>query len=132
MNNNPDSELIEFKGLLSFLILHELKRERLYGEQLAQHIGGRKGETLTPGTIYPALKRLRKHKLIKYSRNGRKKIYFLTDDGKTELKKLYKVFGRYFKGLRVKIPKERKNGVKKKTKRKILKKSVVKKKVAKR
>jgi DNA-binding PadR family transcriptional regulator len=109
MNNRPDEELIEFKGLLTFLILHELKQESLYGEQLANSIGARKGETLTPGTIYPALKRLRKHKLVRYSKDGRKKIYTLTDGGNIELKKLYKIFGRYFKGLRKKIPKEKKS-----------------------
>ncbi len=99
---------IEFKGLLSFLILHELSRKALYGEQLAERIGARKGDTLTPGTIYPALKALRAHKLVKYSQDGRKKIYTLTAAGKRELKGLYALFGRYFKGLRAKIPKERK------------------------
>ena len=53
----------------------ELAQEQLYGEQLAERIGKRKGGALTAGTIYPALKKLRKHKLIRYSRDGRKKIY---------------------------------------------------------
>lgn len=108
MNNRVDSEHIEFKGLLSFLILHELKRQPLYGEQLAESIGLRKGERLTPGTIYPALKRLRKHTLVRFTQDGRKKIYTLTEEGEAELRKLYKVFGRYFRGLRKKIPKVRK------------------------
>ena len=99
---------IEFKGLLSFLILHELSKEKLYGELLAKHIGARKGEMLTPGTIYPALKNLRKHKLVSFSRDGRKKIYALTAAGKVELKMLYRIFGRYFAGLRERIPKTKK------------------------
>lgn len=99
---------LEFKGFLSFLILHELSKEAMFGEQLADRIGARRGETLTPGTIYPALKRLRKEKLVSYRREGRLKIYRLTDAGQGELKLLYKLFGTYFKGLRSKIPDARK------------------------
>jgi len=95
---------IEFKGLLSFLILHELNAEPLFGDQLAERIGARRGEKLTPGTIYPALKKLRKYKLVAFKRDGRKKIYALTPGGKAELKRLYAVFGRYFGGLGNRIP----------------------------
>lgn len=108
---------IEFKGLLSFLILHELSREQLYGEQLAARIGARKGETLTPGTIYPALKKLREYKLVTFSQDGRKKTYKLTAAGKKELQALYKLFGRYFKGLRKKIPGVRKRRPKQRKKK---------------
>lgn len=103
MNNTDDSRHIEFKGLLSFLILHELSSRKLYGEQLAERIGKRKGTTLTPGTIYPALKRLRAEKLVTFSQDGRKKIYHLSPSGKKELRVLYRIFGRYFKGLKSKI-----------------------------
>jgi len=98
--NNDDTSLIEFKGFLSFLILHELSKEQLYGEQLAERIGKRKGAPLTAGTIYPALKKLRKYKLVTFERDGRKKIYALTPDGKKELKVLYRLFSRYFAGLK--------------------------------
>ncbi len=104
MKRRDESEYIQFKGLLSFLILHELSKERLYGEQLAAMIGNRKGGPLTPGTIYPALKKLRRQKLIKFSRDGRKKVYQLLPEGRIELKRLYLIFGRYFTGLREKIP----------------------------
>ena len=117
---------IEFKGLLSFLILHELSAEKLYGEQLADRIGKRKGGSLTPGTIYPALKVLRTHKLIKFSQDGRKKIYTLTPKGRIELTKLYKLFGRYFKGLRQKIPKTRKVAKRRKVKKKAAKRKTAK------
>ncbi len=91
---------IAFKGFLSFLILHELNSRHLYGEQLAERIGARKGSALTPGTIYPALKMLRAHKLVKYTQDGRKKIYALTPKGRRELQHSYKLFGRYFAGLK--------------------------------
>ena len=99
MNNAGADGVVEFKGLLSFLILHELREEALYGEQLAERIGKRKGAMLTPGTIYPALKKLRAHRLIKFSREGRCKIYTLTPRGKQEVRSLYRLFGRYFRGL---------------------------------
>lgn len=98
-----DSEHIPFKGFLSFLILHELRNRKLYGEQLAKLIGKRRGDHLTPGTIYPALKQLRNQHLIRFIQDGQKKIYTLTSSGKSELRHLYRLFGRYFKGLKSKI-----------------------------
>jgi len=97
------SKHIEFKGFLSFLILHELNQKKLCGDELAEKIGKRKGTILTPGTIYPALKKLREYKLVKFSQDGRKKIYYLTTNGKNELKVMYKLFSRYFQGLKTKI-----------------------------
>jgi len=98
-----NEQLIEFKGFLSFFILHELNKKSLCGDELALMIGKRKKDKLTPGTIYPTLKKLRKLKLLKYKKDGRKKNYFLTDLGKQELKKMYKVLKHYFKGVKAKI-----------------------------
>ncbi|MCF7866252.1 PadR family transcriptional regulator [Candidatus Woesearchaeota archaeon] len=99
-------QFIEFKGFLSFLILHELNKKILCGEDLAVLIGARKGTVLTPGTIYPALKKLRKYKLIKWKKDGRKKYYFLTDLGWIELENQYKLFSQYFYGLKKHIKKQ--------------------------
>ncbi len=95
--------LIEFKGFLSFFILHELSKKSLCGDDLALMIGKRKADKLTPGTIYPTLKKLRKLKLIKFKRYGRKKMYFLTDEGRSELSRMYSVLKRYFKGIKSKL-----------------------------
>ena len=95
--------MIEFKGFLTFFILHELSKKSLCGDDLALMIGKRKKDKLTPGTIYPTLKKLRKLKLLKYKKDGRKKNYFLTDLGKEELKKLYKILKSYFKGIKAKL-----------------------------
>ena len=97
-------QILEFKGFLSFLILHELSKKRLYGEELAEKIGVRRGSKLTPGTIYPALERLRNQKLVTRRREGRNKYYKLTTLGEEELEEQYKLFGQYFRGLKSKIP----------------------------
>lgn len=96
-------KFIELKGFLSFFILHELNNTPLAGDELARIIGERKTTILTPGTIYPALKRLRRQKLISYRRIGRKKVYSLTNLGSLELKSLYVVFSEFFSGLKKKI-----------------------------
>jgi DNA-binding PadR family transcriptional regulator len=101
--DNESRDLLQLKGFLSFLILHELEEEKLCGEDLALRIGRRKGKVLTPGTIYPALKKLHKKRLVKYRKDGRKKYYRLTDKGKEELESLYKEFSNYFYGLKHKI-----------------------------
>ena len=95
--------LIEFKGFLSFLILHELNQKPLAGEDLAEKIGRRKGTVLTPGTIYPALKKLKNNKLVKFEKQGRRKVYTLTKKGKEELVISYSLFSNYFYGLKNKI-----------------------------
>ena len=95
--------LLEFKGFLSFLILHEINYRPLAGDDLAKKIGARKGAMLTPGTIYPALKKLRNKKLVSYVQIGRKKMYSLTPKGKKELQNQYDLFSKYFFGLKNKI-----------------------------
>ncbi len=86
---------LQLKGFLAFQILHELRGKRLCGDDLAKIIGQKKGSKLTPGTIYPALKFLRKEKLVQQKRDGRKKLYFLTPEGEAE----YAVFKRHFKKM---------------------------------
>jgi DNA-binding PadR family transcriptional regulator len=97
------SDYLELKGFLSFLILHELNLKSLCGDELSKAIGKRRNCTLTPGTIYPALKRLRRKKLIANRRQGRKKVYSLTDSGSKEIEHLYGLFSTYFYGLKNKI-----------------------------
>jgi DNA-binding PadR family transcriptional regulator len=90
---------VEFKGFLTFLILHEIKQKNCTGEDLAKKIGQRKGAQLTPGTIYPTLKRLRRLRLMTYKRYGRRKVYSLTPEGEEELQKSYGLIGIYLKGV---------------------------------
>ncbi|MBN2142122.1 PadR family transcriptional regulator [Candidatus Woesearchaeota archaeon] len=101
---SSEDDSLGLRGFLSFLILHELNLSSLCGDDLSKRIGKRKGSDLTPGTIYPALKRLRKAKLLSYRRHGRKKVYALTDAGNHEISRLYFLFGNYFYGLKDKLP----------------------------
>ena len=105
---SKESSFIEFKGFLSFLILHELSLKELAGEDLAKKIGKRKGSVLTPGTIYPALKKLKNLKLVNFKKHGRRKVYYLTSSGKKELDLSYSLFSRYFFGLKNKIRRAKK------------------------
>lgn len=102
-NNESGSDYLQLKGFLSFLILHELNLKSLCGDELSKAIGKRRNCVLTPGTIYPALKRLRRKKLIVHRRQGRKKVYSLTESGKKEIEHLYELFSVYFYGLKNKI-----------------------------
>ena len=90
---------LKLKGLLAFKLLHELNKKRLCGDELAKAIGEKFGAKLTPGTIYPALKFLRKMKLVSYKKFGRKKTYSLTEEGKDELRILKRSFKRIFSGF---------------------------------
>lgn len=90
---------ISIRNLLRFQILLELKRKKLCGDELADIIGKNKNTKLSAGTIYPALKFLRRKKLIIHKKIGRKKVYSLTSDGEKELllaKNLFKkMFGKF-------------------------------------
>ncbi len=107
INKMVKKPLLELKGFLSFLVLHELGRKPLCGDDLAEKIGRRKGGKLTPGTIYPALKELRESGLIYFEQFGRKKVYSLTDAGERELNLLYGLFSRYFYGLKSRIKRQK-------------------------
>lgn len=92
-------QYIDMRGFLSFLILHELKKRGMCGDELAFCIGQKKGAKLTPGTIYPTLKNLRKRGFISFKKRGRKKIYFLTETGNIEYKLGRKAFKKMFSDI---------------------------------
>ncbi len=71
--------------MLRFLIMWILSKEPMYGSQIADEIGRRRGDRPTAGTIYPALKDLTENDIIESRTEGKQKIYSLTDKGKEAL-----------------------------------------------
>ncbi len=92
--------ILDLRGFLSFQILSELRKGKRCGDELAASIGRKKGAKLTPGTIYPALKKLKKAKLIfSCKREGRKKHYEITKNGKREYNLTKKIVKKMFRGI---------------------------------
>ncbi len=82
----PETEICppgccDMRGMLSFLILWLLSKRSMYGDELASEIGKMKGGKPTPGTIYPALKQLKKSGAVSSRKEGRKVVYSLTEKG---------------------------------------------------
>jgi len=93
-------ECCDMRGMLSFLILWLLSKKPMYGQELAKEIGKRKGTKPNPGTIYPALKELKKRGLIKSKKEGRVTNYHITEKGRkgiqTACEYFCKAFGEIF------------------------------------
>ncbi len=77
---------VDLRGLLSFWLLWELRLGPLIGAQLAERLEWRRGTSLSPGTLYPALSQLEKAKLVQKKRDGRETQYRLTPQGTAEMK----------------------------------------------
>jgi len=90
----------DMRGMLSFLILWLLSKRPMYGQELAKEIGKRRGTKPNPGTIYPALKELKKRGLIKSRKKGRVTNYHITEEGRkgiqTACEYFCKAFGEIF------------------------------------
>lgn len=82
------------KGSIDILLLSLITKEDLYGYEIAKRIKEKSNNlyTIGEGTLYPALQRLEKQKLITSfwgdsDTGGRRKYYKITEDGKKELGK---------------------------------------------
>ena len=97
----------DMRGLLTFQILWELDREPMNGQQIATKIAVRRGAKPTPGTIYPALKELKKGGLIEGEKVGRQIVYHLTPEGKKGLAEssryFLQAFGDIAEDVKVKV-----------------------------
>lgn len=78
------------KGFLKLAVLHELSEGERTGYDLMSNIGDNFGKKPSPGSMYPLLNDLHNARLIRSKLAGRRKIYSLTDRGKTSVKKLCK------------------------------------------
>jgi DNA-binding PadR family transcriptional regulator len=68
----------------------------MYGQELAKEIGKRRGTKPNPGTIYPALRELRKRGLIESKKEGRITIYRITEKGRKGIRTACEYFCRAF------------------------------------
>lgn len=91
-----DGYCCDMRGMLSFLVLFLLSKQPMCGSELAKEIGKRKGETPSPGTIYPALKSLKENGLIKEKKEGKEITYSITPAGKRGLEHAKQHFCRTF------------------------------------
>ncbi len=76
------------KGNLQFIILQMLEEESRHGYQIIKDLEERfKGfYSRSPCSIYPILQMLEDRDFVSISKEGNKKIYTITDEGKTFLK----------------------------------------------
>ena len=96
LKDNAHDTGCDMRGMLSFMILFLLSKRSMYGQELAEEIGRRKGEKPNPGTIYPALKDLTARRLVDVESQGRMTVYKLTKQGKTTLAKAQEYFARAY------------------------------------
>jgi PadR family transcriptional regulator, regulatory protein PadR len=83
----------EMKGYLTYLILWILSKKTMNGAEIGRELEKRRGTKPSPGTIYPALKELRKSGLITVDEN---KNYSLTPSGEEQLQVACKSFCNIF------------------------------------
>ncbi len=86
----------DMRGMLSFMILFLLSKHEMYGQEIAEEIGRRKGEKPNPGTIYPALRELAERKFVTVKSHGRMTVYSLTKEGRVTLGKALEYFARAY------------------------------------
>jgi len=95
-----------FPGALEMMILESLRRQPAHGYALVQHIQQRSNNLLQveEGSLYPALQRLLKAKLVKAewgvsSTNRRVRTYQITPPGMRRLEEEISSFERMFEGI---------------------------------
>jgi len=85
-------ECCDMRGMLRFMIMHLLSKNKMYGSEIANEIAARKGDKPNPGTLYPTLKYMEKNGLIESSKEMNRKVYRLTPAGKEGLLKAKEFF----------------------------------------
>ncbi len=80
------------KGSIDILLLSLIEKEDLYGYEIIKRLKEKSNDlySMSEGTLYPALQRLEKQKLIEAywgdsESGGRRKYYTITEKGKKEL-----------------------------------------------
>jgi transcriptional regulator len=104
MKTSPPRDL--FPGALEMMVLESLRRQPAHGYALVQHIQQRSNNLLQveEGSLYPALQRLLKAKLVKAewavsATNRRVRTYQITPTGLRHLEQERSSFERMFEGI---------------------------------
>lgn len=109
MKNSNDASRDLFPGALEMMILESLRRQPAHGYALVQHIQQRSNDLLQveEGSLYPALQRLLKEKLVKAewtispSTNRRVRMYQITKSGLHHLEHEISSFDRMLEGIQM-------------------------------
>jgi transcriptional regulator len=115
MENEKNAARDLFPGALEMMILESLRRQAAHGYALVQHIQQRSNNLLQveEGSLYPALQRLLKAKLVKAewtvspSTNRRVRIYEITKIGLRHLEREISSFDRMLEGIQMVLGPER-------------------------
>ena len=109
MENEKGSSRDLFPGALEMMILESLRRQPAHGYALVQHIHQRSNNLLhiEEGSLYPALQRLLKAKLVKgewtisFSTKRRVRVYEITKAGLRHLDREVCRFDRMLEGIQM-------------------------------
>ena len=109
MENSKDTSRDLFPGALEMMILESLRRQPAHGYALVQHIQQRSRNLLQveEGSLYPALQRLLKGKLVRAewtvssSTNRRVRVYEITRSGLRRLEREISSYDRMLEGIRM-------------------------------
>lgn len=109
MENLRDTSRDLFPGALEMMILESLRRQPSHGYALVQHIQQRSHNLLQveEGSLYPALQRLLKAKLVKAewtisaATNRRVRVYEITKTGLRHLERELSRFDRMLEGIQM-------------------------------
>jgi PadR family transcriptional regulator, regulatory protein PadR len=109
MENSSNASRDLFPGALEMMVLESLRRQPAHGYALVQHIQQRSKNLLEveEGSLYPALQRLLKAKLVRASwtvspsTNRRVRIYEITKAGIHHLERQISSFDRMLEGIQM-------------------------------
>jgi len=109
MENKEKTPRDLFPGALEMMILESLRRQPAHGYAMVQHIQQRSNNLLQveEGSLYPALQRLLKSKLVKAewsvspSTNRRIRVYQITKAGLRHLEREISSFDRMLEGIQM-------------------------------
>lgn len=109
MENIENTSRDLFPGALEMMILESLRRQPAHGYALVQHIQQRSNNLLQveEGSLYPALQRLLKAKLVKAewtvstTTNRRVRVYQITQSGLLHLEHEISSFDRMLEGIQM-------------------------------